>query len=91
MNFFENHHWFLLVVLAFFPRIALVFFFPIVSHVLWWLGWLVCPHLLVAVLALPYYDSNPALVIFSWCWGIIATSYEGRNINITITKNAESN
>lgn len=73
-----HSHWFLLcLALAFFPRITLAFMLLLTDFVsggfLWWLGYVICPRLLIAILALPYFNENPVLVVFAW---IVAFSGE---------------
>ena len=34
---------------------------------MWWLGWLVAPRILVAILAtISYFEANPVLVVIAW-------------------------
>ena len=80
-DFFAAHAewgWLLLFGLACFPRITLLFvggaFGPLA-----WLGWLICPHLLVAILATTHYwDTNPVLCVVSWFFAFAGTGGEGR-------------
>ena len=76
MNFFDQQHWAILIALALFPRLTLLLGSFATGGFLWWLGWLFTPHLLVAILALPYWNENPVLVIVAWIWGICATICE---------------
>jgi hypothetical protein len=48
--------------------------------ILWWLGWAFVPHLLVAVLAIPYFYTNPILVIIAWIIAISGTAVESKTI-----------
>lgn len=77
MNFFEHFDVIDLCLLALFPRLSLLFMSIASGGLLWWLGWFFTPHLLVAILSLPYYDQNPALVVIAWIIGINATFGEG--------------
>jgi len=72
-NFWSYHTIFLLVGLTFFPRISL-FFCNIPGSLLFWIGWLVLPRIVIAIYATIFYiGSNPFLVVLSW---IIALSGE---------------
>lgn len=54
--------------------------FAVVTPFGWlaWLGWVFCPHLLVAVLATQrYWDTNPVLVIIGWILAFGGTGSEG--------------
>ena len=72
MDFFNDNGILTLICLAIFPRLTLFFASFVSGGMLWWLGWVFAPHLLVAILAIPYWDSNPALVIFAWLIALIA-------------------
>ncbi|CAM3269140.1 ComEC/Rec2-related protein domain-containing protein [Sphingomonas antarctica] len=78
MNIWEYHSIFFLVGLALFPRITLLFFASTPFGWLAWIGWVIAPHLLVAVLSLPFWDSNPVLVIIAWFFALAGTGGEGR-------------
>lgn len=71
------HPYLLLLGLAVFPRITLLFVGGPFGW-LHWLGWLVTPHLLVAILATSrYWDSNPVLCVIAWAWAFAGTGGEG--------------
>ena len=76
MDFFTNYGWITLICLAIFPRLTLLFASFATGGVLWWLGWLIAPHLLVAILSLSYWDTNPVLVLFAWFVAFCGTSGE---------------
>lgn len=76
MNFFEQHGVITLICLALFPRLTLLFASFATGGLLWWLGWIFAPHLLVAILALPYWDTNPVLVVIAWLVALGGTSSE---------------
>ena len=78
MDFFDNHGVLTLICLAFFPRLTLLLASFATGGLLWWLGWIVAPHILVAILAIPYWDTNPVLVITAWILAIGGTSTETR-------------
>ena len=65
MDFFQHHGILCLFCLTFFPRLTLLFGSFLTGGVLWWLGWIFCPHLLVAILAIPFFNTNPVLVILA--------------------------
>src|SRR5262245_29219486 len=72
MNFgfddFWNHHGILfLVFITAFPRLTLLLGDVATGGLIWWLGWIFAPRILVAVLAtLAYWRMNPFLVVISW-------------------------
>lgn len=76
MNFFHNHGVLTLICLAIFPRLTLIFASFLTGGIMWWLGWIFAPHLLVAILALPYWNKNPVLVIIAWILALYGTSGE---------------
>lgn len=79
-DFFHAHTFpiLLLLGLAIFPRITLLFVGGPFG-VLHWLGWLVAPHLLVAILATTrYWDTNPVLCVIAWFIAFAGTGGEGR-------------
>ena len=69
--------WFL-VGLALFPRVTLLLFAATPFGWLAWVGWLVAPHLLVAVLSLPFWHSHPLLVVAAWVVAVAGTGGEAR-------------
>ena len=77
MDFFAHHTVVTLIFLALFPRLTLLIASFATGGVLWWLGWIFCPHLLVAILSLPYFHSNPVLVIAAWIMALGGSSAEG--------------
>lgn len=66
MNFFDTHTTLTLLGLVFFPRITLLLANFVTGGVLWWLGWIFAPRLLIAILSLPFWSTNPFLVIVAW-------------------------
>jgi len=76
----HDHAWLLLIGLALFPRLttaAMMLWGGLVSGgLLWWLGWFLAPHLLVAFLSLPYWHSDPLLVIVAWIFALCGTGGE---------------
>lgn len=78
MDFWQLHGWVFLVAIAVFPRLTCLFFVAVPFGWLAWLGWLVTPHLLVAVLATTYYwHTNPILCVISWFVALGGTGAEG--------------
>jgi hypothetical protein len=76
-DYWSVHGFFLLVFLAFFPRLTLLFSSIPFGGLLWWLGFIFCPHYLVAILAtLNYGHTNPILVTLSWIVALGAESSE---------------
>lgn len=67
VDFFQKHGLFFLIFITFFPRLTLLFSSVASGGFLWWLGWFICPRILVASLAtVAYFHTNPILVIISW-------------------------
>lgn len=75
-----DHGIFFLVGLALFPRITLLFFAATPFGWLAWIGWLFAPHLLVAILSLPYWDDHPLLVVIAWFMALVGTGGEGETV-----------
>lgn len=66
-NYWDHHGIFLLIFLTFFPRLALLFSSIPFGGLFWWLGWIFCPHYLVAILAtINYWPTNAFLVSIAW-------------------------
>lgn len=77
VSFWEVHGIFFLIFMFFFPRLTLLFSSVPFGGLLWWLGWLFAPRLLVAILATAnYWQTNPILVVLSWCWALSGESVE---------------
>jgi hypothetical protein len=67
VNFFYKHGIFFLFFITLFPRLTLLFSSVPFGGVLWWLGFFICPRILVASLAtVAYFHTNPILVVISW-------------------------
>ena len=77
-NVFNDHGFWFLIGLALFPRITLLVSSVLSGGLLWWLGFIFAPHLLVAILAIPFWDSNPVLVIIAWVMALSGTSAEAK-------------
>jgi len=76
MDFFAHHGVIVLICLAIFPRLTLLIASFATGGLLWWLGWIFAPHLLVAFLSLPYWNTNPVLVCFAWIIALSGTIAE---------------
>lgn len=81
MDFFAQHGVITLICLAIFPRLTLLIASFATGGLLWWLGWIFTPHLLVAILALPYWHTNPVLVVFAWIIALGGTSAESNAVS----------
>lgn len=92
-NYWQYHGFLLLVFLAFFPRLALLFSSIPFGGLFWWLGFFFFPRYLIAILAtVNYWHGNPLLVTLSWFIAIGGEStekyyikrkvYRGRNDNV---------
>lgn len=67
VDFWEVHSIWFLIFISFFPRLTLIFSSVPFGGVLWWLGLIFAPRILVATLAtVTYWKTNPLLVIISW-------------------------
>lgn len=67
IDFFKNHGIFFLIFITIFPRLTLLFSSVATGGILWWLGFVFCPRILVASLAtVAYFHTNPILVTISW-------------------------
>ena len=78
MDFFTNHNIITLICLALFPRLTLLIASFATGGLLWWLGFIFTPHLLVAFLSIPFWNSNPILVIFAWVIALAGTGSEAK-------------
>lgn len=66
-NYWNHHGVWLLIFLALFPRLALLFSSIPFGGFFWWLGWIFCPRYLVAILAtITYWPTNAFLVTIAW-------------------------
>ena len=77
MNFWDQHGIFFLIFMFFFPRLTLLFSSVAFGGLLWWLGFIFAPRILVAVLAsLAYWPQNYILVILAWVWALAGEGAE---------------
>ena len=66
-NFWDYHGILFLIFIAFFPRLTLLFSNVASGGLLWWVGWIFAPRMLVAILAtLAYWYQNPFIVVIAW-------------------------
>ena len=71
MNFWNEHGIIFIIFMFFFPRLTLFFSSIPFGGLFWWLGFIIAPRLLVAILATTaYWDTNQILVIITWFWAI---------------------
>lgn len=71
MNFWDVHGVLFIVVMYFFPRIAMLLATTVGGGILYWVGWLFVPRLTVAILASHcFWVTNPVLVILTWLWAL---------------------
>lgn len=71
-----NHGFWFLVGLALFPPITLLLFATTTFGWLAWLGWLIAPHFLVAILSLGYWNTHPVLVVIACIMAFAGTGGE---------------
>lgn len=80
VSFWDAHtwDWLVLVGLALFPRITtLCIGGPF--GLLQWLGWVIAPHFLVAIMATTqYWDTDPVLCAVAWVFAFAGTGGEGK-------------
>lgn len=83
-GFWAVHGIVFVLCMFFFPRVTLLLA-TVWGGLLWWLGLVFVPRLTVAILALPYYDTNPILVILTWIWALSGETAEKSYIPRTET------
>jgi uncharacterized membrane protein YGL010W len=77
MNFWDVHGIWFLIFMCFFPRLTLLFSSVVTGGLLWWLGFIFAPRLLVAILATnAYWHTNTILVVITWIWAFSGESAE---------------
>ena len=72
MDSFWHHHglWFI-CFMFFFPRLTLLFSSVPFGGILWWLGFIFAPRLLVAILATTnYWATDTILCVLTWIWAL---------------------
>lgn len=77
MSFWDNHGIIFVVAMFFFPRLTLLFSSVAFGGILWWLGFIFAPRLLVAILATTaYWHTNTILVVLTWFWALSGEGVE---------------
>jgi hypothetical protein len=88
VDFWEVHGVLFILFMFFFPRLTLLFSSVAFGGFLWWLGWVIAPRLLVAILATTsYWETNTILVVLTWFWAIGGEGAEkegGRRITVRV-------
>jgi hypothetical protein len=78
VDFWDVHGVGFLLAATFFPRLTMLFAVSVPFGPLAWAGWLLVPHLTVAILATRYYwDPNPVLCVIAWLVALGGTGGEG--------------
>lgn len=84
-NFWDHHGIFFLIFITLFPRLTLLFSSVATGGILWWIGFIFAPRLLVAILAtLNYWQTNPILVVASWIVALSGESGEKRFVTRSV-------
>ncbi|MFH1098445.1 MAG: hypothetical protein V1723_00745 [Candidatus Uhrbacteria bacterium] len=88
MDFWQVHGILFLFAITLFPRITMLVVGTVSSFgLLGWLGFILGPHLTVAILAtMVYWDTNPVLCIIAWVVAIGGTSGEGAMVKRMIIR-----
>lgn len=87
-DFWEHHGILFIAFMFFFPRLTLLFA-TAWGGLLWWLGWIFAPRILVAVLATAkFWDANPALVICAWIWALCLEPAEKKGVHKAARRSA---
>lgn len=77
MDFWDVHGFWFILFMFFFPRLTLLFSSVMTGGLLWWLGFVFAPRLLVAILATSaYWNTNTVLVVLTWIWSLSGESAE---------------
>lgn len=77
MDFWEVHGLWFIFFMLFFPRLTLLFSSVAFGGFLWWLGWVIAPRLLVAILATTaFWNTNPVICVLAWIWAFSGESAE---------------
>lgn len=76
-DFWQVHGVGFVLAMCFFPRLTLLFSSVVSGGIFWWLGWLIAPRILVAILASSaYWQTNPILVVITWLWALAGEGTE---------------
>ena len=77
MNFWDVHGLIFIAFMCFFPRLTLLLSSVATGGLVWWLGWIFAPRLLVAILATSaYWQTNTILVVITWIWALSGETAE---------------
>lgn len=85
VSVFQNHGVWFLLGMAFFPRLTMLIagLTSALGGPLFWFGFALLPHIMVAVIAsLMYWDKNPIVVLCAWFFAIWGTIAEIRGARI---------
>tara|TARA_B100000029_G_C17526768_1_gene941921 strand:+ start:801 stop:1109 length:309 start_codon:yes stop_codon:yes gene_type:complete len=75
-SYWSNHSLLFLIGLTIFPRLTLLFA-NVSSSILFWIGWLFIPRIMIAFLATFFYwETNTILVLLSWLFAFGGESAE---------------
>lgn len=84
-DFWDHRGVFFLFFVTLFPRLTLLFSSVVFGGLLWWLGFIFAPRVLVATLAtISYWESNPILVAIAWIIAISGESGEKHILNTQV-------
>lgn len=76
-NYWDHHGLLFLIFVTVFPRLTLLFSSIPLGGLLWWLGFIFAPRILVALLATAaYWVQNPILVVIAWLVAVSGESSE---------------
>lgn len=77
IDYFSKRGVFFLIFVTIFPRLTLLLSSVVTGGLVWWLGFIFCPRLLVAILAtVAYFQTNPVLVVISWMVALSGEIFE---------------
>lgn len=89
-SFWTFHGFWFVFFMCLFPRLTMLFtgicFMPFTGF-LFWLGWVLAPRLVVAILAtFLYWQTNPVLCVITWMWALSVSKGESVVIKNKIRK-----
>lgn len=84
IDFWTVHSIWFCIFIAFFPRLTMLFtgicFMPFAGP-LFWIGWVLAPHLTVAIIATYlYWQTNPVVCVIAWMFALSGESAEKKTI-----------
>ena len=92
LDYFQKRGFFFLAFITVFPRLTLLFSSVVSGGVAWWLAFIFCPRILVAMLAtLAYFKTNPLLVVISWLVALGGEAYEKKSVFVRYTPGPTKN